>query len=126
MNRQPTPMLGAASLVTAFSLLLLTMLSLLSLTQAKADRRIADISAAQVREAYAADLEAQKIYAQIRSGEIPADVREEDGICSFQIPVSQYQTLFVEIHKETQEVIRWQTVSHPEEPNENLSVWKGQ
>ena len=100
--------------------------SLLSLTQAKADRRIADISAARVREAYAADLEAQKLYAQIRAGEIPAEVTEEDGMYFYQIPVSQYQTLFVEIEQDTQKVIRWQTVSQSEAPNENLSVWKGQ
>lgn len=125
MKRQHLPILGAASLFTAFCVLLLTMLALLSLSQAKADRRIAEISARRVQEYHAADLEAQKLYASLRSGEIPPEVTEEQGIYRYQIPVSQYQTLFVEIDSAALEPIRWQIVAHPEAPNENLSVWTG-
>ena len=123
-RRSPPPM-GTASLFTSFAVLLLTMLTLLSLSQARADRRLAEESAASVQEAYAADLEAQRIYAKLKNGEPMAGVTERNGIWSYEVPVSRYQTLFVEINTADAGVLRWQVVSHPEAPNENLAVWTG-
>lgn len=123
MNRRPT--MGAASLFTAFAVLLLTMLALLSMAQAQADRRLSETMANNVRAYYAADLEAQSIYARIRSGERPPEVTEERTLYTYRCPVSRYQTLFVEIEMGTWKILRWQVISHPEAPDDNLPVWTG-
>ena len=124
-ERFSPPAVGGTSLLVSFAVLLLTMLALLSLSQARSDRRLAEKTAENVRAYYAADLEAQKTYARLRSGEDVPGVTETGGrwCCSF--PITQYQTLFVEIDPVTLEVLRWQTISHPEAPNENLPVWAG-
>lgn len=124
-GRTSPPAVGAASLFTAFAVLLLTMLALLSLSQAMADRRLAEKAAEHTAAWYAADLEAQKIYANLREGEIPPEVSVRDGVYSYSVPVSQYQTLFVEIETATAAVLRWQVVAHPETPNEALDLWQG-
>lgn len=125
MKREHLPAMGGASLFTAFAVLLLTMLALLSLSQARADRRLSETMAEGTREYYAADLEAQKIYARLRSGEIPAQVSREEGFYRYRCSLSRYQTLFVEVDADTLEILRWQVVAHPEAPNEDLSVWTG-
>lgn len=124
-GRTSPPAIGAASLFTAFAVLLLTMLALLSLSQARADRRLAEKVAEQTAAYYAADLEAQKMYAAIRRGKIPPGIWEENGVYGYSVPVSRHQTLFVEIQKTTSAVVRWQVVAHPEVPNEKLPVWEG-
>lgn len=125
MKQEHFPAVGAASLFTAFAVLLLTLLSLLSIAQAQADRRLSKTMAQSTKAYYAADLEANRICAGIRRGNIPPDVSEENGSYAFLCPVSDYQTLFVELDKATFQVLRWQVVAHPETPNENLSVWTG-
>lgn len=124
-ERKTPPPIGAASLFTSFAVLLLTMLALLSLSQARSDRRLAEKTAAAVQDVYAADLEAQRIFAKLKNGEIPEAVTEERGIWCYGVPVSRYQTLSVEIDAATGSVLRWQMISHPEAPNDNLAVWAG-
>jgi len=122
------PLIGACSLLTVFAVLSLCVFAVLSLTTAHAERRLADASIASVTDAYAADLTAQQIFAQIRNGEIPSDVSVNDSVYSFSVPVRQDQTLYVELTHtdDSWNVQRWQTVHHYQIQNDDtISVWDG-
>ena len=125
-RRDMPPAMGGTSLLVSFAVLLLTVLALLCLSQSRAEQNRAEASAQAVAEFYAADMEAEKILARLRSGESVPGVREEQGICFYSCPVSAVQTLYVEVEKDTWTILRWETVVHPEQPNEALPVWAGQ
>lgn len=118
-------MVGNTSLMVSFGVLLLAMLALLSLGQARADGRLSEESAKNVEEFYNADMEAEKILGLLRNGVDVDGVTLEDGVYRYQCPMSRYQTLFVEVEEGTWEILRWETVTHPETPNEDLDVWTG-
>ena len=125
MKRESPPILGGPSLLVSFAVLLLTLLALLTLTQAQADRRLAEKSAENVRAYYAAELQAQEILARLRSGEQVPGVTASGERWSYECVISEYQTLFVEVNPETWEILRWQANAHPDTPNEDLPVWTG-
>ena len=66
------------------------------------------------------------IAAALRNGVKVEEATLDDGIWSYRCPMSRYQTLFVEVEDGTWEILRWETVTHPETPNEDLDVWKEQ
>lgn len=119
------PAMGSISLLVSFAVLLMVLLSLLALGQVQSHRRLAEKSEKAVAEFYAADMEAEKILAMLRNGLPVEGVTEKDGIYSYSCPVSESRTLFVEVEKDTWKILRWETVSHPEAPEENLPVWTG-
>lgn len=121
------PVIGGSSLLVIFGVLCLTVFSLLSLSSVLAERRLADAAVQSVTEHYRADLQAEEIYARLRSGERMESVRETDGIYEFTVPVSARQTLAVAVKQEQENwtVLRWQTVTTETEPDESLDVWKG-
>ena len=125
-NSRPIPV-GVCSLLTAFGVLCLAVLALLSLTTARAEKRMADTAANQVEARYEADLEARKIYARLQLGEPVTGVEMQGDVYSYAIPISRNQTLEVELQKRDGEflVLRWQEVAHPEEKEETLPVWQG-
>lgn len=121
--------IGFSSLLTVFAVLCLTVFSLLSLSAAKADTRLADKSRLATYDYYEADSKAQSILAQLRSGTVPEGVTVSDGVSSYQCIISDTQILSVAVRLtgDSYEILRWQAVSTTQwEADESLRVWQGE
>ena len=121
------PAVGGSSLLVIFAVLCLTVFALLSLSSAQAEQRQADAASKAIRDYYNADLEAQEVYALLRSGKTAEGVREENGIYAYEIPISQRQILAVELKRigDDWNILRWEAVPVESELDEGLDVWKG-
>ena len=73
-DRFSPPAVGGISLLVAFAVLCLTVFALLSLSTVQAQKRLSDASLKAVGEYYAADSEALRILALLRSGEAVPEV----------------------------------------------------
>ena len=128
-NRRFTPpMVGGSSLLVIFAVLCLTVFALLALSTVQADGRLSRTSAQAVSDYYAADRQAEEIFARLRSGEMPGGVTEADGTYSYTLPISETRQLCVELRQtgESWLVLRWQAQSVAEwENNNSLNVWDG-
>ena len=124
------PAIGGSSLLVIFAVLCLTVFALLSLSTVQADNRLSDASAEALTAYYEADLEAQAILAQLRSGEVPPMVSDDgDGWYSYQCPVTETQTLYVavEVHGSDYTIYQWQMLPTLEwESDDSLVVWDGE
>lgn len=122
-----SPAVGGSSLLVIFSVLCLTVFALLSLSTVQAEKRLSDKAAQSVSDYYRADLEAEKIYARLRSGETVPGVMETKEVYRYSCPVSENQTLWVELQKkdETWAILRWQVTARMEESDDTLPVWDG-
>ena len=121
------PATGGASLLVIFAVLCLVIFALLSLNTVLAERRISEASARAAADWYAADLEAQKIFARLRNGQQVPGVVQTGAEYAYSVPVSEHQTLLVTV-KETDggwEVVSWYAVAHPEDGDTALPVWQG-
>ena len=121
------PATGGASLLVIFAVLCLVIFALLSLNTVLAERRISESSAQAAADWYAADLEAQEVFARLRTGERVSGVVQTGQAYSYGVSVSEHQTLLVTL-KETDdgwEVLSWYAVAHPEDGNTALPVWQG-
>ena len=78
-DRFSPPAVGGISLLVAFAVLCLTVFALLSLSTVQAQSRLADASLETVAQYYAADAEAVRILALLRSGESPDGVTYRVG-----------------------------------------------
>ena len=130
MNSQKmhSPIVGGSSLLVVFAVLCLTVFALLSLSTVQAEKRLSDTNANAVEQYYAADLEAEKILAQLRTGDVPECVTEKNGNFVYVCPMSEMQGLQVEvcIDGTEWEILRWQVVSTVEwNAEESISVWNG-
>lgn len=130
MKKKTLPLspVGAGSLLAAFAILCLTVFALLSLTTAHREQRLSDSAHRAVTGYYEADYQAQEIFARLRNGELPAQVRLSDDIYSYQIPISRYNRLEVAL-KETGagwSILRWQLVAETPEEDQPLGVWAKQ
>lgn len=126
-SRMPVA-IGLSSLLVIFAVLCLTVFSLLSLSTAKADARLADKSRQATYDYYEADCKAQEILSQIRAGQVPEGVTLTDGVYAYQCPISDTQILAVEVTvtENGYEILRWQSVSTTQwEADESLRVWQG-
>lgn len=121
------PAIGGSSLLVIFAVLCLTVFALLSLGTVQAEKRLSDKAAEAVTDYYAADLEAQRVFARLRAGEKLSGVREEDNVYSYGCPISENQTLLVQLRKngDIWNVLRWQAVARTEEMVQTLPVWDG-
>ena len=122
------PAVGASSLLVAFAVLCLTVFALLSLTTVRAEKRLSEASAQAVGEYYAADLQAEQIFAALRRGELPEEVTQQDNIYTYRCPVSENQDLLVALEKtETGwRVLRWQAAARETDgQTDSLPVWQG-
>lgn len=121
------PAVGGSSLLVIFAVLCLTVFALLSLSSVQAERRLADAAVQSVTDYYGADLQAEAVFARLRSGETVSGVRETDGIYEFEIPISHRQALAVRLQREGEHwsVMLWQAVTVEGEPDDSLDVWKG-
>ena len=123
------PLVGGSSLLVIFAVLCLTIFSLLALSGALANLRLADASVRSVSGFYQADCQAEAILSRLRTGEHPQGVQEQDGVYTYSCPISDTQTLEVAVTLEGQsyEILRWQAVSTADwQPDENLDVWDGE
>ena len=68
-QRMWAPAIGGCSLLVIFGVLCLVILALVSLNTVLAEQRLSETSARAASDWYAADLEAQKIFASLRAGE---------------------------------------------------------
>ena len=133
--------MGASSLLVIFSVLCLTVFSLLSLSTVSANHRIAEDNSKALQAYYEADSEANAILAQIRNGSVPQGVSvsgaggsggsEGSGaaggvIYEYSCRVSDTQVLCVkaEVSGKDFRILRWQTVTDYDwQPNTDLPVW---
>lgn len=130
MKKQETfspPAVGGSSLLVIFAVLCLTVFALLSLSSVQAQRRLADAAVRSVTDYYEADLEAERIFARLRSGETVDGVQHDNGIYEYEVIISDRQTLAVQLRRRGDDwtVMRWQAVTRETEPDESLNVWKG-
>jgi hypothetical protein len=119
---------GGCSLLTAFSVLAITVFSVLSVSSVCTDGKLVQKSAVCAAEYYDADCEAEKILALIREGKVPAEVKIQDDVYTYAIHVSDLKTLHVSVRvKDTSyEILQWQTVSVTEwDEDDSLNLWDG-
>lgn len=119
---------GAGTLLTVFSVLCLVVFTVLSVSTVQSQRALAVRSAAAAEDYYRADARAEEILARLRGGECPEQVQIQGDICRYSCPVSQTQSLEVEVQlkEDTYTVLRWQAVSTVEwEASPGTPVWQG-
>ncbi len=111
MNKKmniPAPV-GGSSLLVIFSVLCLTIFSLLVLATVKADERLANDSCEAVSAYYEADCEAERILGKLRAGIVEDGVVQKDDCYTYSCPVSDTQNLcvVVEITGDDYEILQW-------------------
>lgn len=124
---------GAVSLVMIFSVMCLTVFSVLTLATADREYKLSEMTAWNAAEYYRADRNATVITAALKNGgSLPADIYAEivwDGdTASFQLPMGDSQALDValSVRGGSYEILRWQTVyTGSWEPDEFLDLWDG-
>jgi len=126
-SRGSIPIFGGSSLLVIFAVLVLTVFLLLTLTSVQTDMRLSDTSIAAISDYYAADLQAEELFARLRAGEHPAQVQKEDSLYWYTCPVTQTQRLDVVVCQTEAgwQVLRWKTVAADTESADTLPVWNG-
>jgi len=122
------PAVGGSSLLVIFAVLCLTIFALLGLATVQADSRLAEASYRAVQGYYEADVQAEKILAELRMGILPNDVVKEGNLYKYVCPVSEIQALEVEVQvtETSHQILRWQLVSTTEwEEDDSLDLWDG-
>ena len=115
------PITGGSSLLVIFAILCFTVFTLLALSTAQADSRLADASAKAVSDYYRADLEAENILAQLRQGTIPENVHVKDNVYSYTCSISDTQMLMVEVIRETTNT---KSLSGATAPADSTITWR--
>ena len=107
------PVVGGTSLLIVFAVLCLMVFALLTLSTVQADGRLSDASLKAATDYYAADTEAETIYAQLRQGTVPTGVKVEGNLYTYQCEISETQTLSVRLQKSEAgwRVLQWKAVS---------------
>lgn len=126
-KRNSPPAIGGCSLLVIFSVLCLVIFALVSLDTVLAEQRLSEASAQAASDWYAADLEAQTIFARLRIGETVPGVTQSETVYAYSVPISGRQTLTVTL-KETDgcwAVLTWQATAHPPDGDTALPVWQG-
>lgn len=122
------PPIGLSSLMVIFAVLCLTVFALLSVSTVRADQRLSENAAKAVEGYYQADCEAEEILARLRQGERPAGMKETNGVFAYACPISETQTLAVEVMVDGADynILRWQAVSTVDwQASDQLPVWQG-
>ena len=128
-RRISIPAFGGSSLLVIFAVLCITLFALLGLSTAQAGERMSNAAAEAAAAYYKADLEAERILAQLRQGELPENVSCDNGIYAWSCSVSARQRLDVEVRLEGDEyeILRWQLVSTTDwQADDDLKVWRGE
>ena len=128
-RRISIPAFGGSSLLVIFAVLCLTLFALLGLSSAQASERMSEAAAESVAAYYAADYDAERTLALLRQGTVAANVHRDGNIYSWSCPVSERQSLKLEVRLEAEkyEILRWQLVSTTEwVADDSLNVWQGE
>lgn len=126
-DRISPPAVGGTSLLVIFAVLCLTVFSMLSLSTALAEKRMAEASLESVTAYYEADLQAQRIFARLRNGEQVPGVEIDGNAFAFTCGISKNQRLVIQLQKNGEEwtVQRWQAVAGEDIQEDALPVWDG-
>ena len=122
------PMIGGSSLLVIFSVLCLTVFSMLSLSTTQADNRISAAAEEAVSAYYKADTAAEMIFARIRSGELPDSVERTGNVYSYECTISETQTLAVSVEETAAgwKVLEWRSrLTEEWEPDTEMTMWDG-
>lgn len=127
-QRLSPPVVGGSSLLVIFAVLCLTVFALLGLSTVLADERLTQASVGAVSAYYEADTQAEEVFARLRQGEMPAEGTKENNIYRYSCPISENQTLQVELEETAHgwEVRRWQAVTVTEWEEQPLNLWDGE
>lgn len=120
---------GGSSLMVIFAVLCLTVFAILALSTVLADSRLSNAYADNVTAYYAADGEAEKIIANLRTGVDVHGVEKNNNIYTLHIPISDSQTLVIVVRVEGEEweLISRTTIYSADWQSENsLLVWDGE
>ena len=102
---------GGSALMIIFAVLCLVVFAVLALTTVLAEARLAEASDSAVSGYYEADALAEETLARLRAGERPEGVTEENGVYSYECPISDTQAICVRVRVEedgSYEILRWQ------------------
>ena len=127
-ERFSPPAVGASALLTAFAVLVLCVFALLSVSSVQAEARLSGASAENAAAYYAADLQAEEIFARLRSGQLPPEVECSENRYFYICPITTGQQLEVTLSLEdgTWEILQWQAVAGDIPPSDDtLQVWNG-
>ena len=125
-ERYALPAIGGSTLMVILAVVSLCVFALLSYMTVQAEKRLSDIAAEAAVQYYEADLQAEELFARLRSGEFPEGVTAENGRYCYAVTVSGTQMLEVELEKqgESWSVLRWQTVAQPGKIRDEMAVWR--
>ena len=126
-QRFSVPPVGGCSLLVIFAVLCLTVFALISLSTVQAEKRISDAAVQAQQAYYAADLEAEAVFARLRAGEVLSGVEKDGNRYRYACAISEHQRLeaVIEQNEDTWTVLRWQVIADAEPVNETLPVWDG-
>lgn len=128
-QREGFPPVGVSSLLVIFAVLCLTVFALLSLATVRADSALSQKAAAAAEGYCRADYAAEETLALLRAGKRPEGVRQSNGVYYYDHPISETQTLVVEVAVEGSDydILRWQAVSTADwKAGDQLPVWNGE
>ena len=103
------PVTGGSSLLAVFAVLCMVTFATLGMASVSADRRLYDAVSAMPAAYYAADVEANRTLASIRSGDVPDFVSLESGVYSWRGCVTDELAIFCEVRVDgtDYEILRW-------------------
>ena len=122
------PAAGVSSLLVIFSVLCLVTFALLGMSTVQADKRLVEASRNAVTGYYQADYQAEEIFARLRGGELPENVKVTGELYFYSCPISEKQELQVELQKQGDHwtVLQWQARSLAEYGDNVIEVWDGE
>ena len=126
-NSFSMPAVGAGSLLASFAVLCLTVFALMSLSTVQAEKRLADASVKAVEAYYAADLQAEVLFARLRAGELPEQIQVLENRYTYRCDISDNQHLAVALeHSDAGwRILRWQAVARETAgESDTLPVWQ--
>ena len=126
-QKMTLPAVGGSSLLVIFAVLCMTVFAVLSLSTVLAEQRLSETAAESVAAYYRADLQAEEIFARLRSGERVPGVQILEDRYEYSCIISETQSLHVTLRRTDNgwSVLRWQTESHAQEQTQTLPVWTG-
>ena len=128
-SRFALPNLGGSTLLVIFAVLCLLTFSLLTLSTALSNRRLSEASLSATAAYYEADCAAEEIIAALRNGDVPAEVTKNENTYSFTCPITEKQSLFVEVEDQGESwyITQYKTVTADDAAyDETITVWDGE
>ncbi|MBQ3102869.1 MAG: hypothetical protein IJC58_01140 [Oscillospiraceae bacterium] len=128
-SRFALPTLGGSTLLVIFAVLCLLTFALLTLSTALSNRRLSEASLSATAAYYEADCAAEEIIAALRNGDVPAEVTKSENTYSFTCPITEKQSLFVEVEDQGESwyITQYKTVTADDAAyDETITVWDGE